>query len=229
MTSDYVVATPVWPYRTWTIPMFRRGIERQQTLPKAVGIVTSRDVFDEWFSDNPMYVFVGEHPDHLDDMLERIALSREMLRKWFSDEREETYVWWIDSDIELMEKDAFEKITRPIEEKMGLLVSNGYQARDGERGKKWHGIGCTIVHRDVANAGRFFVGDYITDDGETWNLSEDFVYFSSLEWGGWAILRGKPSYSGVRVAGSFTEVTHHTGERFHLPKELVQEKLRRRR
>jgi len=195
--------------------MYRRGIEQLDPLPAAVGIVTSPEVFEEYFGDSDLYVLVAPHPpeDYTERVVEIIAQNREVLNEWFLNERTETFIWWIDSDIEILQPDGFTILAEEILSKHCMLFSNGYQGRGRDESHKWHGIGCTIVHRDVAGIGKFCYGRYTTDDGkEGTGLSEDLMYFAPYEFGAWVIQRLKPSYTMVRDYGDLVEVKHHLVE-----------------
>lgn len=177
--DTYVITTPVNPKRTWNLPMYRRGIERLKPAPKAVGIVTSQEVFDEFFADSPLFVFVGEHPSMDKYMLDRIGIAREKLRIWFLTERTEEYQWWLDSDLEVFE-DTASLIMKDIEESKVLMFSNGVERR-GMDGVMCSGIGCTMVHRSIADVGRFFVARAINDEGKMAYICEDYMYFTAFK------------------------------------------------
>lgn len=207
----YVVSTPINPKRTWTIPMYRRGIERLDPPPAAVGIVTSPEVFEEFFSDNKLYVLVAPHPPMDLEVLDRIAQSREILRRWFVEERTEDIQWWIDSDIEVF-ADTYRILVEEMQKLGCLVLSNGYQGRDESRNHNWHGIGCTLVHRRVADMSRFWFARGWRQDGEERHVCEDLLFFAPYEWCDWAIkMAVAPDAECIRATTDAAPVIHHWG------------------
>lgn len=203
----YVVATPVNPRRTWTIPAYRAGIERLDPAPAAVGIVTSPDVFQRWFSDDPRYILVAEHPPLELPMLERIARARETLRTWFVEQRREEIQWWIDSDIEV-QADTYRILAGEMRRLRCLVLSNGVQGRGREH--NWHGIGCTLVHRRVAGMSRFWFARGWRQDGEERHVCEDLLFFAPYEWCDWAIkMAVAPDAERIRATTDAAPVIHH--------------------
>lgn len=198
--GTYTITTPVNPKRTWNLPMYIRGIKRLNPAPKAVGIVTTREVFDEFFSGDPLFVFVAEHPDMELYMLDRIGMAREALRIWFLKERKEEYQWWLDSDIEVFE-DTAKLIMEELEKSNVLMFSNGVEGRGWGGGKGCTGIGCTMVHRDIADVGRFFVARAVGKDGERAYICEDYMYFTAFMGAERILLhRFFPDKKGIRKA-----------------------------
>lgn len=205
----YAVTTPILPTRTWTLPMYKEGIKKLSPAPGAVGIVTSEEVFETYFAGDPLFHLVAEHAPMEWETLERIAHNREILRKWFLSERKETFQWWIDSDIEITDPLGGLKLMEHIQDQNCLMFSNGYPGR--EREHNWYGIGCTMIHRDIVDLGRFYVGKALTDTGRTERISEDYLYFSAYDHTKQIILsRIKPGYEDVHRRGDVVEVLHHT-------------------
>jgi len=212
--KSYVITSPVYPKRTWTLKAFRKGIEALKPAPEAVGIVTSQEVFREYFADNNLFVFVAVHP-YYKIKLDRIAKSRSMLKEWFMAERDETYQWWIDSDIEVRE-DTYRKIHDRMAKLNCLMFSNGYQGRNSTR--NWHGIGCTVIHRDVVDLGRFYIPRIRTDENAVRHICEDMMYFSPYHYASHAVVkRLKPEYDRLHVEESIAPVKHHLDERSDHP------------
>ena len=205
--DDYVVTTPIDPNRVWTLKYYKRGIESLNPLPKKVGIVTSEEVFDKYFSNNNLYEFVHPHPSESLYVLDRIAKGRELLKRWFIREREEDWQLWVDSDIEL-EENAVRKIINTVNKENALGYRNGYRGR--EKRRNWHGAGCLLVNRKIADLAKFFRGKGIDEEGNDFNVSEDLSYIGLLRYLGKTGMEDKfPSYDRLIIAGDAAKVKHY--------------------
>lgn len=150
--GKYAITTPVRPDITWPIEHFLRGVRQLDPQPEVVAVITTEDVFDIFFKDEPLFELIDDHPPMDLNRLLRIGIARDRLQKWFVQEREEEFQFWLDADIEVTVPDAMRRLSRPIQEGQAKVVSAGYRARWSEDSTVY-ALGCTMVHRHVADLG----------------------------------------------------------------------------
>jgi len=182
--KDYIIAVPIDPDREWTLDMLKRGIERQDHLPNKVGIVTSRDVFEKHFAHSGLYE-LAETPRENRTAEKRyrvpnIAYNRERLREWFIEKRDEELILWLDSDIELVYPHATKEMIEKIEKHDAQRLHIPYQNRP-HKDYPSHGTGCVMIRREVTNMARFYRGEFIKDGEIKHTISEDYMYFATLQ------------------------------------------------
>ncbi len=160
MNEQYVMMTPIEPVpeKIQHLRKWRRGIERQIPLPEKVGVVTSKEVFDKHLRGNPLYTFVAEHPSMNKERIDRIGEAREDLRQWFSEQCTEEYGLLLDSDIELLDPDAYLKMAEQLSSKTCLLLCNGIELDSPRNGRQYtYFLACALIDRRIIDASRFCV------------------------------------------------------------------------
>lgn len=139
----------------------------------------------------------------------RIGRSREQLRQVFL-KTQAMWGFWIDSDI-LVPEYAFKNLYDVAIKEKALMVSNGYTGRGGNE-VVWHGIGCTLTHRRILQAGRFFVMEFglekEIEKKMIKHVSEDYTFFNIFSGMDSWIKENLDGWDKVRVHGSFCEVYH---------------------
>jgi len=210
-TEEYVMAIPIRPYDKWPLPMVRAGIDSLNPQPNKIGIVTTNEIFDGFFSDDDKFVLVAEHSNyqHL-SRSHHCARNRTLLANWFGNKRDEEWLWWIDSDVRVFEN-TFIDIFNETKRKKCLVYKQGIPSRTKPCERNWHGHGCVLIHRIVANAVPYICGELWMGDGvRNKKISEDNCFFGVVKQSEFIIRQGLPDLDFKRtvVQGNVTEVLH---------------------
>lgn len=209
MSETYVVATPVAPYKKDLLPAYKQGVESLKPQPETVGIVTTQEVFDEYFADNDLYTLVAPHPDLSLPYFIKVARAREILRLWFLNERTEDLIFWIDSDIQVFSY-TFTDIHNYMKFRKCLSIANGYESRY-DPNIYWYGFGTTLIHRDIVDASRFYAPVVLNENGEVEYFNEDMTYLANLCYPTSIkkIKQIRPDINEVHIEANVTDVIHH--------------------
>jgi len=186
MNRNYCIATPIGPGRSEDLNQYKAGIERLYPRPNTVGLVTTEKIYSNHFAEDNLYKLIATpHPQReKKHRYENIAYNREQLRKWFVKDRDEGYIFWVDSDVEIIYANTAEKLIDLAEQRNVFITNNPYQGRflnNHNEYYPWWGCGCTMVSRRAAAYGRFYAPKYIKSDGSTERDREDLTFFGCIK------------------------------------------------
>jgi len=205
--EPYIVLTPFGDHKHYALKEFIRSLNKLRPQPEMKIICADLDTkYKDELESYDLVVYYSPEIFSPPSYLERICMSREILRKKFI---YSNYEWslWIDSDI-IVPPDTPRILYKIAKDSNCLVVSNGYPGSYGHEHEIWHGSGVMLTNKLACTGSRFWVADF---NGK--HLSEDFVFLSILDQGSYFI----EQYTGrkARIVGEFVKVKHLSHKHSH--------------
>jgi len=215
MDRQYCITTPIGPDHVDIIQNYKRSVRRLDPRPNRVGVVTRKEIFTDHFAGDDMFEFVSSPPENRPNMhvYEIIAHNRENLRKWFLYKRDEDYVMWLDTDIEIIYSNTAKLLMEIAENDGSYGVINPVQSSVGQRPS--FGLACCLMHRDILQLSRFYSSYFMSQnnqDGKVAHRIGETVIFLKIIEAMYNQINSKAKYDDLFHYLNYGEIpaVHHT-------------------
>jgi len=215
-TSEYIILTPVAPFKLYCFDSFVKNIFSFRPKPKEMVFCTEPKMMSEiskWKKEfkkqGIKLVILKLEPKIIEKFpepsLKKVSYSREHLRHYFIDS---PYKWalWLDCDI-IPESGVARVLLNIAQSGRFLVVANEYLHREIEKKRVIiSGIGCTLTHEAACRFARFMIASFIWDGEEGRCLADDFWFFAMLSAANWNI--NQQCGWNVQKKGRFVSTWH---------------------